>query len=75
MALAREAVGPGIRIAVDANQRWGVAQAEAAIAAIAPWHPYWVEEPTSPDEILGLAVIKTPSRRSRSPSASTSPTG
>ena len=59
LALAREAVGPGIRIAVDANQRWGVAQAEAAIAAIAPWHPYWVEEPTSPDEILGLAVIKT----------------
>ena len=59
MALAREAVGPGIRIAVDANQRWGVAEAEAAIAAIAPWHPYWVEEPTSPDEILGLAVIKT----------------
>src|SRR6202522_3943775 len=59
MALAREAVGPDIRIAVDANQRWGVAQAEAAIAAIAPWHPYWVEEPTSPDEILGLAVIKT----------------
>jgi L-fuconate dehydratase len=59
MALAREAVGPGIRIAVDANQRWGVAEAEAAIAAIAPWHPYWVEEPTSPDEILGLAVIKS----------------
>jgi L-fuconate dehydratase len=59
MALAREAVGPDIRIAVDANQRWGVAQAEAAIAAIAPWQPYWVEEPTSPDEILGLAVIKT----------------
>jgi len=58
LALAREAVGPDIRIAVDANQRWGVAQAEAAIAAIAPWHPYWVEEPTSPDEILGLAVIK-----------------
>ena len=58
MALARSAVGPGIRIAVDANQRWGVAQAEEAIAAIAPWHPYWVEEPTSPDEILGLAVIK-----------------
>jgi len=58
MALARDAVGPGIRIAVDANQRWGVAQAQAAIAAIVPWDPYWVEEPTSPDEILGLAVIK-----------------
>jgi L-fuconate dehydratase len=35
MAVARETVGPGIRIAVDANQRWGVAEAEAAIAAIA----------------------------------------
>jgi L-fuconate dehydratase len=59
MALARRTVGPDIRIAVDANQRWGVAQAESAIAAIAPWNPYWVEEPTSPDEILGLAAIKS----------------
>jgi L-fuconate dehydratase len=59
LAIAREAVGPDIRIAVDANQRWGVAQATDAIAALAPWHPYWVEEPTSPDEILGLAAIKT----------------
>jgi L-fuconate dehydratase len=58
MALAREAVGPGIRIAVDANQRWGIAQAETAIAALAPWDPYWVEEPTSPDEIIGLARIR-----------------
>ena len=58
MALARLAVGPAIRIAVDANQRWGVAEAEAAIAALAPWDPYWVEEPTSPDEIIGLARIR-----------------
>jgi L-fuconate dehydratase len=58
MALARQAVGPDIRIAVDANQRWGVEQAQEAIAAIAPWDPYWIEEPTSPDEILGLAAIR-----------------
>jgi L-fuconate dehydratase len=58
MALAREAVGPGIRIAVDANQRWGVAEAQSAIAALMPWDPYWIEEPTSPDEILGLARIR-----------------
>jgi L-fuconate dehydratase len=57
MALARDAVGPGIRVAVDANQRWGVAESIAAITALAPWDPYWVEEPTSPDEILGLAAI------------------
>jgi L-fuconate dehydratase len=58
LALAREAVGPGIRIAVDANQRWNVGQAITAIRALAPWDPYWVEEPTSPDEILGLASIR-----------------
>jgi L-fuconate dehydratase len=58
LALARQAVGPAIRIAVDANQRWNVAQAIAAIEALAPWDPYWVEEPTSPDEILGLAEIR-----------------
>ncbi|MGH3265294.1 MAG: enolase C-terminal domain-like protein [Trebonia sp.] len=58
MSLAREAVGPAVRIAVDANQRWGVRQAQQAIAALAPWAPYWVEEPTSPDEILGLAQIR-----------------
>jgi L-fuconate dehydratase len=58
ITLVRQAVGPDIRVAVDANQRWGVAQAESAIAALAPWHPYWVEEPTSPDEILGLAQIR-----------------
>ncbi len=59
LALAREAVGPSIRIAVDANQRWGVAEAISAIEALGPWDPYWVEEPTSPDEILGLAAIRT----------------
>jgi L-fuconate dehydratase len=58
LALAREAVGPDIRIAVDANQRWGVAQAIAAITELGPWDPYWIEEPTSPDEILGLAAIR-----------------
>ena len=58
MALAREAVGPDIRIAVDANQRWSVPEAIEAIEALAPWNPYWVEEPTSPDEVLGLAAIR-----------------
>jgi L-fuconate dehydratase len=58
LALARDAVGPDIRVAVDANQRWTVAQAIAAISALAPYNPHWVEEPTSPDEILGLAAIR-----------------
>ncbi len=33
-------------------------QAISAITELGPWDPYWVEEPTSPDEILGLAAIR-----------------
>lgn len=56
--LARETTGPDIRIAVDANQRWDVAAAIEAITTLAPFDPYWVEEPTSPDDILGHAAIR-----------------
>ncbi len=58
MALAREAVGPGVRIAVDANQRWDVADAVAWLTALAPYDPHWIEEPTSPDDILGHAAVR-----------------
>jgi L-fuconate dehydratase len=58
LRLAREAVGPGIRIAVDANQAWGVRQAIDWMSALAPYDPYWIEEPTSPDDILGHAAIR-----------------
>ncbi|GAA1586100.1 L-fuconate dehydratase [Kribbella sancticallisti] len=57
MRLAREAVGPDIRIAIDANQRWDVADAIAWIEALKPYDVWWVEEPTSPDDILGHAAI------------------
>jgi L-fuconate dehydratase len=58
LALARSAVGPGIRIAIDANQAWGVAQAIEWLAPLAQYDPYWIEEPTSPDDILGHAAIR-----------------
>ncbi|MYS20419.1 L-fuconate dehydratase [Streptomyces sp. DvalAA-14] len=58
MRLAREAVGPDIRIAVDANQRWDVAEAIAWMSALAPHDPYWIEEPTSPDDVLAHAAIR-----------------
>jgi L-fuconate dehydratase len=57
MRLAREAVGPDIRIAVDANQRWDVDEAIHWVGALAPYDVWWVEEPTSPDDILGHAAI------------------
>ncbi|SEC10381.1 L-fuconate dehydratase [Amycolatopsis tolypomycina] len=57
MKLARETVGPDIRIAVDANQRWDVSAAVTWMTALAPYDPYWIEEPTSPDDVLGHAAI------------------
>jgi L-fuconate dehydratase len=58
MRAARAAVGPDIRLAVDANQRWDVAVAIDWIRELAPYQPYWIEEPTSPDDILGHAAIR-----------------
>ncbi|MER6105491.1 L-fuconate dehydratase [Streptomyces sp. NPDC001832] len=59
LALAREAVGPDVRIAVDANQRWDVAGAVKWMTALAPYDPHWIEEPTSPDDILGHAAVRS----------------
>jgi L-fuconate dehydratase len=58
MRIAREACGPGVRIAVDANQRWDVEDAVRWIHALEPFDPWWVEEPTSPDDVLGHAAIR-----------------
>ncbi|GGT26310.1 l-fuconate dehydratase [Streptomyces tanashiensis] len=54
----REAVGPDIRIAIDANQRWNVDEAIEWTRALAEFDPYWIEEPTSPDDVLGHATIR-----------------
>lgn len=58
MKLARAAVGPAVRIAVDANQRWDVPDAVRWMTALAPYEPHWIEEPTSPDDILGHAAVR-----------------
>ena len=59
LRLAREAVGPDIRIAVDANQVVGRASRRSpGSGGLAPFDPYWIEEPTSPDDILGHAAIR-----------------
>jgi L-fuconate dehydratase len=57
MRIAREVCGPDFPIAVDANQRWDVGAAVEWIRALAPLDPFWVEEPTSPDDVLGHAAI------------------
>jgi L-fuconate dehydratase len=57
MRLARATVGPDVLIGVDANQRWGVAEAIEWMSHLAEFDVAWLEEPTSPDDILGHAAI------------------
>ncbi|MFT4219667.1 MAG: enolase C-terminal domain-like protein [Microbacterium sp.] len=57
LRIAREVCGAGFPIAIDANQRWEVAEAIAWVRALAEFDPAWIEEPTSPDDVLGHAEI------------------
>ena len=56
--IARRAIGPAVALAVDANQRWDVGAAIDWLKQLAPFNLAWVEEPTSPDDILGHALIR-----------------
>jgi len=56
-AIVREEIGPKLTLMIDANQRWDVGQAIEWTRALAPSRPLWIEEPTSPDDVLGHAVI------------------
>lgn len=55
--LIREVVGPDRRLMADANQVWDVPQAIAWMRDLAEFDLWWIEEPTSPDDILGHAAI------------------
>lgn len=56
-SLAREVIGSGRRLMVDANQVWGVEEAVAWLGRLKEFDLWWIEEPTSPDDILGHATI------------------
>ena len=53
----REAIGPDSRLMMDANQVWDVQQAIELMKDLAQFNPWWIEEPTSPDDVLGHATI------------------
>jgi L-fuconate dehydratase len=55
--IARDVLGADVAIALDANQVWDVPTAIAWIGELARFRPTWIEEPTSPDDILGTAAI------------------
>jgi L-fuconate dehydratase len=56
--IVRQAIGPDNRLSLDANQAWGVEEAIESIRALAEVDPWWIEEPTSPDDVLGHARIR-----------------
>jgi len=53
----REEIGPQRHLMLDANQVWDVGQAIDAMRSLTPFDPWWIEEPTSPDDVLGHAAI------------------
>jgi L-fuconate dehydratase len=57
LALVRDEIGPEARLMADANQSWSVGEAIERVRALAPFKLWWIEEPTSPDDILGHATI------------------
>jgi len=56
-AIVREEIGADRVLMVDANQAWDVDQAIEWMGHLAPYRPWWIEEPTSPDDVLGHARI------------------
>ena len=58
LEIARTTLGPDIKIMIDANQVWEVDQAIKWMKSLAEFDPYFIEEPTSPDDIIGHKKIK-----------------
>jgi L-fuconate dehydratase len=57
LALVREEIGPANRLMIDANQTWDVQEAIVRVRALSHFNLWWIEEPTSPDDVLGHATI------------------
>ena len=51
--IIREEIGNDRFLMMDANQKWNVDQAISNMKALAQFNPMWIEEPTSPDDVLG----------------------
>ena len=58
-AIIREEIGDERKLMMDANQIWDVDQAIDWMKPLARFDPWWIEEPTSPDDVLGHAKIAT----------------
>jgi len=59
VAAVREAIGPDIDLAIDANQNWSLDEAEAAIGELARFRLRWIEEPLRADDLAGHAELRS----------------
>ncbi|HEV3190349.1 MAG TPA: L-fuconate dehydratase, partial [Polyangiaceae bacterium] len=57
LAVVREEIGPDRKLMVDANQKWDVGEAIRWVNELRRFDLWWIEEPTSPDDVLGHAAI------------------
>jgi L-fuconate dehydratase len=57
-ALIRDVLGSNGVLMMDANQVWGVDEAIRTMGVLSEFDPWWIEEPTSPDDVLGHARIR-----------------
>jgi L-fuconate dehydratase len=55
--LIRSIIGPENYLMVDANQKWDVQEAITWMAHLKEFNPWWIEEPTSPDDVLGMRSL------------------
>lgn len=55
--IIREEIGNDTKLMMDANQKWGVNEAIENMKLLEKFNPWWIEEPTSPDDILGHLAI------------------
>jgi L-fuconate dehydratase len=58
LRIAREVIGWDAKLMIDANQVWDVPEAIEWVNALAEFRPHWIEEPTSPDDVLGHAAVR-----------------
>lgn len=58
LRIAREVIGWDAKLMIDANQVWDVPEAIEWVRRLAEFNPLWIEEPTSPDDILGHAAVR-----------------
>ncbi|KQN36265.1 mandelate racemase [Pedobacter sp. Leaf41] len=55
--MVREVAGDDIKIMLDANQQWNLPEALSICPELSKMNPYWIEEPTHPDDVLAHKIL------------------